>query len=97
MARSRRSPRSRPPIKNPWFAWLWDTSERGLRMYAGCLATVIGGDYVMDSWSATWQEAVAAAFFGFAAEVVFSLAGKRRGADDSASLLSREQDPPLGD
>lgn len=84
---------SRPPIKSEWGLWLWDAGERAVRAYAAAWVSIIGGDYVME-WDATLGESLLGALFGVIVSAAFSLAGKRRGAPDSASLLQREQDPP---
>ena len=83
-----------PVPQNPWARWALDTLERGARAYAASWVTVVGGDYVLDSWSATFQESLVAAFFGLVASVLFSLAGKQAGAEDSASFLPEHTDPP---
>lgn len=84
----------RPVPKNPWARWALDSLERGIRAYATSLATVLGGDYVLSQWNATFGESLKAAFFGLAISAVFSIAGKQRGAPDSASFLPENTDPP---
>ena len=84
----------RPEPKNPWARWALDMLERGARAYAASWVSIVGGDYVLDSWSASFQESLVAALFGLVASALFSLAGKSRGADDSASFLPANTDPP---
>lgn len=84
----------RPQPSNPWARWALDTLERGARAYAASWVSIVGGDYVLDSWSASFRESLVAAFFGLVASMLFSLAGKQRGADDSASFLPASTDPP---
>lgn len=69
-------------------------AERGLRAYAAAWVAIVGGDYVLDSWSASFRESLVAAFFGLIASAMFSLAGKAKGAPDSASFLPANTDPP---
>lgn len=85
---------SRPQPENPWARWALDTLERGLRAYAACWVGIVGGDYILDSWSASFQESLVAALFGVFLEAMFSLAGRSRGATDSASMLPGNTDPP---
>jgi hypothetical protein len=84
----------RPQPKNEWARWALDGLERGLRAYASSWVAVVGGDYVLEAWNATFVESLQAAFFGFVVSVIFSLAGKQRGASDSASFLPENTDPP---
>lgn len=84
----------RPVPKNPWARWVLDTLERAVRAYAASWVAIVGGDYVLDSWNASFLESLEAAFFGFLVSAMFSLAGKTRGAPDSASLLPANTDPP---
>lgn len=84
----------RPQPSNPWARWALDTLERGARAYAASWVSIVGGDYVLDSWSASFQESLVAAFFGLLVSTMFSLAGKRSGAEDSASFLPEQTDPP---
>lgn len=86
-----------PPLESVWVRWALDMLERGLRAYAASWVSIVGGDYVLDSWSASFQESLVAAFFGLVASALFSLAGKRYGADDSASFLPAAADPPQRD
>lgn len=93
MARRRRV---RPDIKNPWVAWAWDTGERVVRNYAGAWTAIyLAGDKILGFWSASFTESLIAAAFASFVSAMFSLAGKTRGATDSASVLNREQDPPV--
>ena len=84
----------RPVPENPWARWALDSLERGARAYAASWVSIVGGDYVLDSWSASFSESLVAAFFGLVVSAMFSLAGKSRGAEDSASLLPANTDPP---
>ena len=84
----------RPQPQNPWARWALDMLERGVRAYAASWVAIVGGDYVLDSWSASFRESLVAAFFGLLASAMFSLAGKASGASDSASLLPANTDPP---
>ncbi len=84
-----------PPVpENPWARWALDTLERGARAYAASWVAIVGGDYVLDSWSASFAESLVAALFGLLASTLFSLAGKQSGASDSASFLPPNTDPP---
>ena len=83
-----------PELSNPWARWALDTLERGLRAYAASWVSIVGGDYVLDSWSASFAESLVAALFGLVASTLFSLAGKTSGATDSASFLPAGTDPP---
>jgi uncharacterized membrane protein YiaA len=83
-----------PPIKSEWGLWAWDAGERAARAYAISWVAIVGGDYVIEAWNATMLETFKAAFFGVLVSALFSLAGKTRGAKDSASLLERSKDPP---
>ncbi len=84
-----------PPVpENPWARWALDTIERAVRAYAASWVAIVGGDYVLDSWSASFQESLVAALFGLVASTLFSLAGKQNGASDSASFLPPNTDPP---
>lgn len=85
----------RPVPKNPWVAWAWDTGERALRAYAAAWVAVYVGAQVIEKFDVTFWESLQAAAFGSFVSIMFSLAGKTRGATDSASLLNRQQDPPL--
>lgn len=84
----------RPQPANPWARWALDTLERGARAYAASWVSIVGGDYVLDSWSASFTESLVAAFFGLIVSAMFSLAGKANGASDSASFLPAGTDPP---
>lgn len=86
----------RPVPKNPWARWALDSLERGLRAYAASWVAIVGGDYVLEQWNATFAESLKAAFFGLLVSALFSLAGKKRGAEDSASFLPANTDPPQG-
>ena len=85
----------RPVPKNPWVAWLIDAVERGVRAYAASFATLIGADQVYTKFDLTLLETFYSAFVGLVVSGLLSLAGKRIGATDSASVLPREQDPPI--
>ncbi len=84
----------RPEPKSAWARWALDTLERGARAYAASWVAIVGGDYVLESWSASFQESLVAALFGLIASTLFSLAGKQNGATDSASFLPARTDPP---
>jgi hypothetical protein len=84
----------RPQPANPWARWALDSLERGVRAYAAAWVAIVGGDYVLDQWSASFGESLKAAFFGLVVSTLFSLAGKQRGAEDSASFLPASTDPP---
>jgi hypothetical protein len=83
-----------PVPANPWARWALDTLERGARAYAAAWVAIVGGDYVLEQWNATFAESLKAAFFGLVVSSLFSLAGKTQGADDSASFLPENTDPP---
>ena len=86
---------ARPKIKNEWAARAVDAGERGLRAFAAAYVSVVGIDYFTENFDvgtiATFKLALGTAVVS----AMVSLAGKRRGAPDSASLLDREDDPPL--
>jgi hypothetical protein len=83
----------RPPIKSDWGLWAWDAGERALRAYAAAWTAIVGGDYALE-WDVSVLDTFLAAFLAVVVSAMFSLAGKKRGAPDSASLMAREQDPP---
>lgn len=85
----------RPTPKNPWVAWLFDAGERAIRAYAASFASLITADQVFTKFDLTLLETFYAAFVGFVVSGVVSLAGKRIGATDSASVLPRPMDPPV--
>jgi hypothetical protein len=85
----------RPKIKNEWAVWALDGIERGLRMFAGAYVSVVGIDYFSESFDVSTLETFKLSAGAMFVDVMFSLAGKKRGAPDSASLLNREDDPPL--
>lgn len=85
----------RPQPSNPWARWALDTLERGLRSYAGAWTAIyLAGDQILGFWSASFSESLIAAGFATFVSAMFSLAGKRRGAEDSASFLPASVDPP---
>ena len=84
----------RPPITNPWGLWALDTFERALRAYAASFATLVGADQVFTKFDLALAEMFYAAFVGFLVSALLSLAGKTRGAEDSASFLPAHQGPP---
>jgi hypothetical protein len=70
--------------------------ERAVRAYAAAWTAIYaGGDAIAGFYDVSFTESLLAALFGLFVSVMFSLAGKKRGAEDSASLLDRGQDPPL--
>ena len=84
----------RPPITNPWAIWALDTLERAARAYAASFASLIAADQVFTKFDLALGETFYAAFVGFVVSAILSLAGKTRGAEDSASLLPAKSDPP---
>jgi hypothetical protein len=86
---------ARPVPKNEWARWAIDTAERGLRAFASAYVSVVGADYLNESFDvgtvATFKVALGTMFVS----AMFSLAGKARGAPDSASLLPAHADPPV--
>lgn len=85
----------RPTPVNPWVAWMWDAGERATRAYAASWCAVYGAAQISDKFDISLVDSLKAAFIGFFVSSMFSLAGKARGAPDSASVLNRAQDPPL--
>jgi hypothetical protein len=85
----------RPKVTNEWAIWAIDGAERGLRMFAGAYVSVVGIDYFAEGFNVNTLETFKLALGAMFVDVMFSLAGKKRGAPDSASLLNREADPPL--
>lgn len=84
-----------PEPKNPTARWALDMIERGVRAYASAwVAIYVAGNYVLDAWNASAIETFKAAFFALVVSALFSLAGKRQGAEDSASFLPPNTDPP---
>jgi len=85
----------RPEPQNPWARWALDTLERAARAYAGAwVAIYLAGDQILGFWDATFSESLQAAAFATFVSGMFSLAGKGRGAEDSASFLPAHTDPP---
>jgi hypothetical protein len=85
----------RPEPRNPWARWALDTLERGARSYASAwVAIYLAGDQILGFWNATFGESLMAAAFATFVSGMFSLAGRRRGAEDSASFLPENTDPP---
>ena len=85
-------PRPEPP--NVWARWALDTLERGLRAFAAAYVSVVGADYLSESFDVSTLETFKLAAGTMFVSTMFSLAGKTRGAPDSASLLPANTDPP---
>lgn len=84
----------RPQPKNPWARWALDTLERGLRAYASAWTAIYAGGQITGFWDASFSESLQGSLFALFVSAMFSLAGKRWGAEDSASFLPERADPP---
>ncbi len=84
----------RPQPANPWARWALDTLERGARAYASAWTAIYAGGMITGFWSASFTESLIGALFALFVSAMFSLAGKKSGAADSASFLPADTDPP---
>lgn len=83
-----------PKPKSEWGRWALDTLERGARAFAAAYVSVVGIDYLSDKFDVSTLENLKLAAGTMFVSAMFSLAGKQRGAPDSASLLPADTDPP---
>ncbi len=83
-----------PNPKNPWARWALDTLERGVRAFAAAYVSVVGIDYLSEDFNVNTLENLKLAAGTMFVSSMFSLAGKTRGAEDSASFLPENTDPP---
>ena len=84
---------ARPVPKNPWARWALDALERATRTFLQGALAVLTVDQFLGT-AADWQDALKVAGVAGVFSLLTSFIAKPTGADDSASFLPENTDPP---